>query len=630
MKRPKTQVLYRFLPSMFVDFHKCIVQITKWDCNVMENINKTRIVYKIHRNVNSFRRFNNAKGFPLKPNPDEYVILEPRRVEGRVRPLTFLCNNGKCNAAFSFYPNESSKVIRKFGTEFKCPKCKSGNIFQWDMIYHDTDGKLEQVDYLHYLYSKKITDRDNVKLLRHGKKPSQWRWRDTITGNEESLNKRNFETNHIMYPKPFRISSVINLHGEEFINVSEEDEEIIFSSQDAAKLKIAEYLGLLEEKNTTLKDMLKTKGSLRASLETSKTVEMMRKAGVDEKTISKMLETLRKENPSEHEKKMEILEQIENMVKPTSENYANIALEVFDYLETLSLPNKKEIREVVREAEIENKPNVHIIKKFPNVLERIGVEKAFIARDLTILSTIYGFTRKENEPDKAVLNRFHTSLENDGEDEIKTPIFAVRKKTEAIIFQFDRMKILKWLAENGVKIEFEKLKDERSLKCWFLNNIENDKIDRFFQIGNDANLQTRLVYNLLHTISHALLIQASFQCGYEKDSLGEIILPTIPAIILYYKTANDFQLGGMYTLFENFIIPWIDDAKELVKSCIYDPLCKNDKGACHACLHISEGSCQHFNKDLGRHYLIGRKKDGICGFWESSFLKKLRSDENGL
>ncbi|RAQ94075.1 hypothetical protein A4R35_00925 [Thermogemmatispora tikiterensis] len=53
--------------------------------------------------------------------------------------------------------------------------------------------------------------------------------------------------------------------------------------------------------------------------------------------------------------------------------------------------------------------------------------------------------------------------------------------------------------------------------------------------------------------------------------------------------------------------------------CIDDPVCLEETGACHACMHISEMSCEYFNRNLHRKYLFGRlEPDGreYIGYWD--------------
>ncbi len=612
MKRGKSQLLFRFLPSMVFDSKNCILKIDKWDCQEIIDINKTRVVQQIHKNLRPFIINGNAKGFPSVPDVKEYAILEPKKVEARVWPLTYVCNNNRCNAAFSFETYESNKITQKL-KDFTCPRCKIGNLYQFDMIYFDSDGKLDYVK-----SPKEIRKDDSAILMKNGKNPKNWRWKSSKNPSYElSLNTRNFDAPNqpIMYPRPFRTTAVMYPFSEEFININSKDEKIFHEHSDLAKLKIAEYLDLLDKYKILYEDLSNIKENTNDSTKLNTMVEDLKKKGLSDEIIENIKKSYEISHPSEFETKMKIIDELNSKVDFNSKNYLDIALECFDYLETINLEGSKSISEVVKEAQEEGRSNVYNIKMFPSKLGEIGIKNSYIVKDLSILTTTYGFTRKEIEPDKAVINSFQST-----EDEPRIPIYGTKKNTEAIVFELDRMKILFWLKENGINIDLNKIKSDEDAKIWFLNNIQSNKISRFNEIDNTVNIETKMIYSLIHTISHSLLIQASFQSGYEKESLGEIILPSIPSVILYLKTANDFQLGGMHTLFENHIIPWVVEVKELIRRCIYDPVCKSKGGACHACLHISEGSCQHFNKDLGRHYLIGNKK--TIGFWTPSFNKK--------
>jgi hypothetical protein len=166
--------------------------------------------------------------------------------------------------------------------------------------------------------------------------------------------------------------------------------------------------------------------------------------------------------------------------------------------------------------------------------------------------------------------------------------------------------------------------DLLGLKSWFLSNIHQDEIPVYDEISKDL-AKTQHVYTLIHTLSHVLVRKAAGLVGMDKDSLAEIIFPNIPAIAIYTNNAHDFQIGGMHTLFETGIIPWLDMAMESVETCLYDPVCISSDASCHACLHLSEISCMHFNRDLGRQFLIGRKnKTGrMLGYWENEFQRRL-------
>jgi hypothetical protein len=73
----------------------------------------------------------------------------------------------------------------------------------------------------------------------------------------------------------------------------------------------------------------------------------------------------------------------------------------------------------------------------------------------------------------------------------------------------------------------------------------------------------------------------------------------------------------MFTLFKTQIRNWVKDSKEFARECIYDPACANSESgaACHACMHVSEFTCENFNANLDRNMLVGTG-DRYDAFWD--------------
>ena len=128
-------------------------------------------------------------------------------------------------------------------------------------------------------------------------------------------------------------------------------------------------------------------------------------------------------------------------------------------------------------------------------------------------------------------------------------------------------------------------------------------------------------YLLLHTLSHMLIRQMSLECGYSSASLAERIYHDLdgePAAgILIYTAASDSEgtLGGLVALgepdrFGGLFRAAIDGAGW----CSSDPLCAEREpvdpdefvhgAACHACLFLSETTCERGNRFLDRSVVI--------------------------
>ncbi|MFE1510177.1 DrmB family protein [Streptomyces sp. DSM 116494] len=128
-------------------------------------------------------------------------------------------------------------------------------------------------------------------------------------------------------------------------------------------------------------------------------------------------------------------------------------------------------------------------------------------------------------------------------------------------------------------------------------------------------------YIALHTLSHMLIRTIALECGYSSASLGERIYAgtdTDPRTgILIYTAVPDAEgtLGGLVTLagerhFERIVRRALGDAAH----CSSDPLCAErvpqkpfdylHGAACHACLFVSETTCERGNRYLDRRYLV--------------------------
>jgi hypothetical protein len=130
---------------------------------------------------------------------------------------------------------------------------------------------------------------------------------------------------------------------------------------------------------------------------------------------------------------------------------------------------------------------------------------------------------------------------------------------------------------------------------------------------------------LLHSLSHILINELAIECGYSSASISERIYSRAPgegpeamAGILLYTSAPDAEgtLGGLVNLGQpDELGPLLDRALERAGLCSSDPLCADHEpdaatsalhgAACHACLLVSETSCERGNRYLDRSVLVG-------------------------
>jgi hypothetical protein len=303
--------------------------------------------------------------------------------------------------------------------------------------------------------------------------------------------------------------------------------------------------------------------------------------------------------------------------------YTAVSHELFTFLRSTNGYEGDSMRETVAERHptprnlSEFIDDEEFCEKYPQAklyrekLDRIHVRDAWVVDNFPLLNTVFGYTRASPDAQETSLRQFDHPYGLDA-----LTVWGDRTPSEAIVLELDRAAIVRWLHDNGYleDAQMPDLDEESDLKRWFLANVDNTQVQNPFTPIEDET--TEMVYRLVHSASHSLMGTASEQCGLDTDSISELLLPTVPAIVLYAQSMEHFALGGMFTLFKTRIHPWVDDAIDHAERCIYDPACLEDEGgaACHACLHVSEFTCEYFNGALDRGLLVGNETH--TPFWD--------------
>ena len=190
----------------------------------------------------------------------------------------------------------------------------------------------------------------------------------------------------------------------------------------------------------------------------------------------------------------------------------------------------------------------------------------------------------------------------------------------------------------GIFIEF----DEDAVDAWRNNN---EKIANRVKLLNDnyrksyyGSLKDREItakFLLLHTLSHLLMKQLSFECGYSITSLKERIYCSEPSQgrnmsgVFIYTASGDSEgtMGGLVRQGRSDVFPGIfRKAIDAATTCSNDPVCSLSQGqgrdslnlaACYSCTLVPETSCEEFNVLLDRGSVIGTFEDPEIGFYSS-------------
>jgi hypothetical protein len=269
------------------------------------------------------------------------------------------------------------------------------------------------------------------------------------------------------------------------------------------------------------------------------------------------------------------------------------------------------LNEKVSEPQFEVSP-VSCPPELESVFE--GVARASRLREVRVL---HGFTR---------VNPPGGIFRNTGD---LAPLSADRKQWlpgievfgEGIFIKPNQEKLEEWRKLDSVQKRFAILKS-RALEA------ARDEKER-----ESIELLTP-TFVLLHSFSHLLLRQLSFDCGYSSSSLVERIYSDvtghdIAGILIHTGSPDsDGTLGGLERQAEpERLINTVAAALFSAQWCSSDPMCIQDANtistpqnlaACHACLLVPETSCRFFNSYLDRALLIGTPDCQEIGFFSDT------------
>lgn len=622
MSRGVHQALYKYLPGSWVDFTQSgggftyAVHVDRWNSVHLTGINNKRLLRIVNQRVSEFKNRNpegttSVVNFSTIINEENYYILTPkvseqeRAIITSVKPWVFVCNSCGRVRQFNSYNEFKSREHEP------CDQCGK-HMTQLRMI------RFCKCGYADGIFVPRCQNKE------HGTKYMTRRGSGTDfvckkCGQKATLPFYCPDCNSKLDIKPALDSSHYFPFTLSIIDLLDRPKDVFLDNEEenrGEKVVIAQYLGLIPQEEYAgiiAKGYVMQENEFEATLQ--KEAENLRSGGLDNATIALVLDAKRRANPNG--KIFESIERIgQGLSYVSADDIKPVAEEILEYDELVHAKVVLSLEEAELDAEIVNdgiKPD------YTGIAKALGFSNVQICSSVPIIFAAYGYTRKEREPKEGVkLHGFPQEME-------KRNIYATRLETEGVLFELDRKKVLNWLLENKL-IQHEDLPQDMSdygIKMWFLDRIRLDRITPFSPIDESDiyGVITKKVYTLIHSISHALINEASEICGLDKSSLSEYILINIPAVFVYCSNSQGFNMGALYSAFQSHFDRWMKHTKERSKKCIFDPICIDKEKACAGCLFLNEVSCQHFNKDLDRGYLCGyfdkQKKIKLTGFWEN-------------
>jgi hypothetical protein len=610
MERGVAQVLANFVPGDLFDYGRygITMMVDEWHHQEMD-VDSRRVANHIEGRVTSFR---NGDRPPWSELDDARIdVFRPQQVYGEIFPTTMVCK--RCDHVEYRDSAKSFQYTKGYCTQGSC----NGQLQQLSFVATHECGEIFTLT----PSGCGAHGFDDIRLNRGVPEDMRtWSFECGIchqrTGDLTAYCERCDE--RVRSAQPTNAGSVFYPQREVIVDIPHvgvKENEIPYG-EEWTRILMAAHLGDIDltEKDVTLEDI-----AINDETEEEVLEDLYDQFGEEwvEENKEQALQIAMGNSPSRGTVVAQNRDRVELPAEGTSDigaAYTAVAHELFTFLRATRGYEGSSMREEVQDRHptprslSEFADNDEFVEKYPQAklyrekLDRINVSNAWVVDNFPLLNTVFGYTRDSPDASETTLRAFEHPYNLDA-----LTVWGDRSPSEAIILELDRAAIVDWLVENDHVDEgtAPDTDDDAELKRWFLNNFDNTETQNPFTPIEDEI--TDVVYRLVHSSSHSLMKTASEQCGLGADSISELLLPSVPAIVLYAQSMEHFALGGMFTLFKSRIHPWIDDAVDHASRCIYDPACIDDDegAACHACLHISEFTCEYYNGALNRELLIG-------------------------
>ncbi|MHC5675642.1 hypothetical protein [Nostoc sp.] len=291
------------------------------------------------------------------------------------------------------------------------------------------------------------------------------------------------------------------------------------------------------------------------------------------------------------------------------ENARTLREQLSDYAVLMDL-KRKTLNDTVKDLGKISSPFCANLQAAGDLMRKsLGISQVTVIQDLPVLHLAYGYTRLSHQPEAAVLWAFDRKNFDLAGDEPKgnwIPMPVYKLTTEALLFQFDAKRIVKWLHANNLAPDPASISEPT---LWLLER--HSRITSRSGPAFDDNLSPDflipwLVSSALHSANHLLIKAIADQSSFGETALSEHLLFSLNQTIVFVNRLQEFSLGGLKTFFEQRLDQAFQSLLQERGDCMFDPYCEETLGgACNGCLHLPEVVCRLFNNALSRILLYG-------------------------
>lgn len=595
MTRGKQQVLFNYLPGRTFDFEKVatIARVSKIKGIVRTDLNAQLILKKIGDDARAWSLdFRPALRDDVLRDPTRFVFLEPAAVSAEIFPRVFWCQSKQCGRIVN---------AENFDTiPTKCPECRTGYLVQLRFVRIHRCGALDPVTAPVCQTCK--TSRFVSLDTRGGERFAGFLW--TCTKCKNRLTYFSGLCRSCKWPisqdsGPKIRNSDVEVHraGRTFyaqttvlLNIPNRQLDALFAKPEWPLIVAAKYLRFPEAQQISLLDFSRTQ-SADAGIESSGGLtnleldDLLKKQASGEITAEQMIAEMQRLRSAKAlpTAKSNLAQLVVQRSQLSAAFWDHAGYELFESILPMETKTSASLATVNPEAN--------------GVSQRMGIDELTLESDYPIINATYGYTRSEYRPNECRLNPFPPDTDHGG----KFPIFVDEVQADALLFRLAPKSVYEWIVENGLPLPSTSSDDDTAVRSFFVRIFDGLTLRATLGTNDSA---ARMTFGLLHTLSHISVRRAALLCGLDHTSLSEYLLPRSLSFAIYCNHRFGATIGALTALFEQSATQWLTSVGNS-KKCIYDPVCKDAQGSCHACTHLAETSCRFFNLNLNRAFLFG-------------------------
>ncbi len=598
MSRGKQQVLFNYLPGKTFDFERVatIAQVTAIRGSLRNDLNRIILLRKVKENASAWdENLRPALSDETLDDPERFVLLDPKGVQAEMFPKVFWCQNRQCGRIFDYSERDGLP-------EKKCPQCRSGQLIQLRFV------KIHRCGALRPLLPQRCQRCNNTSHMaldaRGSERFANFLWRCRRCGSQMSYYASVGNCPACQWPEAenrkrqmeievHRAGRTFYAHTAVMLNIPHSDLDAFLTllPEEWAAIAAAKYFALPEVVNRDLSELVPSSADRQSTQDVGLSGAdldiLFKKYGNDPVQFYSATQALRQQRQQEKQASspgalVRIIEQRTGVERTVWKNAGQEMLEA-----AMSRENKLG-KQLFRESR----------RKEQQVARSMGINDLMLVPDYPIITATYGYSRADYRPRECRLNPFPPDQDYNG----KIPIFVDEVQADAILFALEPERVCRWLERNGYPLALPPGSDPNlSLRASFVQLFDNLQLNQTLLADRAP---ARLVFGLLHSLSHLCVRQAALLCGLDSTSLSEYVLPRTLTFAIYCNHRFGATIGALTALYEQSLIEWLN-AINNARRCVYDPVCYDREGSCHACTHLAETSCRFFNLNLNRAFLFG-------------------------